>query len=696
MTRALAALLALLVVPAYADERAEPDLRRLFPEQAPVFVPSPGGLCRLRVPPEILAACRPDLSDVRLFDGSGREIPYVIDAGPDARTRVEVKETAEATILDVKREEIRREDGPPRHRETYTLEVPGTTPAAGAWSLAFRSARPHFVRRLDVTTVLPDGSTRPVVENGSLFRLPNVAKDKTSVALPSLAGARLTVGLEGEDGGYLEPRLVFEGSRFLDPREEAVVPLAELARRRTDGRTILELARPRGLVPDVLRVATATGVFDRPVEVWDVRPGGNNVLLGRGNLFRLEAIAPVGENELTLGPARGDRLRVEVVDGDSGPLDALAFAAVVRQPSLVFSLASDAGEEPAGALYFGGGRAYAPRYDLARLFPAPGEALAGERASAAARLRDPSGALAARLGGVGPNPLFDGAPALAFAMQPGAEVDTRLYAKRRALAVRPSSEGLSVLRLRAEDVAHARPDLADVRVVDADRRQWPYLLEPDAAEEWQPLEVTSPLRRERTSRYRLGLPVSPVRSDQIVLDTDASFFDRAFRLIATVEGEREITLAQGRLVQRVGKPRPVTIDFAPARVVALELVVQDGDDSPLVFRAVRARLRLPELYLAAPAGDYFLLVGDPRASAPSYELSRVRDVVLAVSSAPVEAKASGPNPDYSVRGRLGAERRGDLVPQVLLWSVLIAAVVVLTALTLRLARAGGDAPPPSA
>src|SRR5438876_1056986 len=134
---------------------------------------------------------------------------------------------------------------------------------------------------------------------------------------------------------------------------------------------------------------------------------------------------------------------------------------------------------------------------------------------------------------------------------------------------------------------------------------------------------------------------------------------------------------------------------APARVVALELVVQDGDDAPLEFRAARARLVLPELFLAAPAGDYFLLVGDPKASAPSYELTRVRDVVLAVTSAPVEAKASGPNPDYS-RARLAIERRGDLVPQVLLWSVLVAAVVVLTALTLRLARTGGDTPPPPA
>ena len=692
--RVLVALLGLVALPAHAEERPDADLRRLFPEQAAVFVAPPAGLARLKVPAEVLAACRPDLSDLRLFDRRGREVPYVIDTGPEARTRVEVKETAEAAILDVQREEIRREQGPPRQRESYTLAAPATAPQAGAWELVFRTDRPRFVRRVDITAEAPDGGTRRIVENGSLFHLPNIAKEKTRVTLPPLAGARLTVTLEGEDGFYLEPRLVFESARFLDPREEASVPLQELARRQADGRTILELVRPRGLVPDVVRLETATTAFDRTVEVWDVRPGSNEVLLGRARLFRLAAIAVVGENELALGPARGERLRVEIVDGDSAPLDGLRFAAVVRQPSLIFSLAADGGEAPAGTLYFGGGRAYAPRYDLAGLLPASGQALAGERASVAARLRDPSAAVAARLGSVEANPLFDGAPALAFAMRPGAEVDTRVYSERRALTLRPSSEGLSLLRLRAEDVAHARPDLADVRVVDAAARQWPYLLEPDAAREWQPLEIAIPLRRERASHYRLALPVSPIRLDQIVLDTDTPFFDRAYRLTATLEDKRESTLAQGRLVQRVG-PRPVNIDFPPARVVALELTVQDGDDAPLRFRAARASLLLPDLFLTAPAGDYFLLVGDPKASAPSYELTRVRDVVLAVSSAPVEAKAAGPNPDYS-RARLAIERRGDLVPQVLLWSVLVAAVVVLTALTLRLARSGGDAPPPPA
>src|SRR5205823_11844723 len=299
--RVLVALLGLVALPARAEERAEADLRRLFPQQAAVFVVPPGGLARLKVPAEVLAAVGPDLSDLRLFDRRGREVPYVIDTGPDARTRVEVKETAEAAILDVQRQEIRRDDGPPRQRESYALAAPATAPQAGAWELVFRTDRLRFVRRVDITAEAPDGGTRRIVENGSLFRLPNIAKDKTRVTLPPLAGGRLSVTLEGEDGFYLEPRLVFESARFLDPSEEASVPLQELARRPGEGRTILELARPRGLVPDVLRLETETPAFDRAVEVCDLRAGGRGVLPGRASLVGVEGGAAGAARDVARG-----------------------------------------------------------------------------------------------------------------------------------------------------------------------------------------------------------------------------------------------------------------------------------------------------------------------------------------------------------------------------------------------------------
>ena len=42
---------------------------------------SPGRLVRLDLPAEVLAACRADLSDLRVFDAAGREVPFVIESG---------------------------------------------------------------------------------------------------------------------------------------------------------------------------------------------------------------------------------------------------------------------------------------------------------------------------------------------------------------------------------------------------------------------------------------------------------------------------------------------------------------------------------------------------------------------------------------------------------------------------------------
>jgi hypothetical protein len=673
MRPALPLLVALIARPTAA---ADADLRQLFPGAADVAVESPGELVRLPLPAAVLAACRPDLADLRVFDAQGREVAYLVDAGSPARVPREVSERRPATVLSARRDEVRRDPAPPLQRETYVLEPPPADADVANWDLVFHTERARFVRRVDVSVEAADGGAVSIVEDGSIFRLPNVADDRTRLALPPLSGARLTVTLEGDDGTYLEPRLAFAAEHVVGPHAEAVVALEEIGRRRVEGRTILEVVRPRGLVPDVVRIDTSSQAFSRTVEVYDAGPGVEDELLGRATVFRMQAVTAVDEHEVPLRPARGDRLRVEIDDGDSAPLDGLVVSAAVRQPALVFAL--EGGGDPAATVYFGGGRAYRPRYDVARL---------------AAR-REPGATAVGRLGPVRPNPLFDGAPALAFAMRPGAEIDTGLYRARRAIRVEPSVEGLSRLVLAPDDVASARSDLADVRVADAEGRQWPYLLEADGAREWWPLALASPVRREGTSRFRLGLPAATVRLDEIVLETDTAFFDRSYVLVARMgDGGDETTLVRGRLVQRVGRPRPVTIDFPPARVASLELVVEDGDDAPLALRTARARLVLPEIFLAAPAGVYALLLGDPHATPPRYELARVRDVVLAARSAPVSAEPLAPNPGYSMRARLAGGGLAAIVPQAVLWTVLVAAVVILTLVTLRVARSASGAPP---
>lgn len=684
-----AALVAATLVAAAARADQAPDLRRLFPQERDVFVER-DGLTRVPVPPDVLAACRPDLADLRVFDRDEREVPYVIDAGVPEGRRVEMIRTHAAEIVDVRREEIRREDGPPLSRETYVVAAPPATDTA--WELVFEVSRPRFVRRLEVTA---EGAAEPIVADGSIFRLPEVPAEKVRVPLP--AAVPLTVTLEGEDGAYLEPRLRFETTRTVaSSRERVVVPLEEIARRTSNGRTVVELARPRGVVPDVLRIETATGSFNRTVEVWDEGPGRSPTRLGGAKLFRVQAGVPVEERELGVQTARGERLRVQIDDGDSGPLEGLTVAAVIRQPVLVVSLAS-AGDRPAGRLRFGGGRAHAPRYDLTGLLPPPGTPLTGERALAAARLYDPSQMSGARLGEARANPAYDGTPALAFAMRPGAAIDPRAWTHRRTIAVYPSPDGLTRLRLGAADLARARPDLADVRVVDAESRQWPYLVGREAAHTSVDLEVAGPTRRRGASVYGLQLPVTPVAVTMLTLESDVPFFDRAASVIGRRPDGTEATLAAGRLVKRDEDRGSVTLTLRSERVESLELTIEDGSDAPLAFRIVRADMLERDLYLAAPAGEYALLVGNADAKAPSYELERVRDVILAVSSGTAEPAVLIANPVYSVRARLASEERLEgTLSGVVLWGVLIGAVVVLTVVTLRLAwreePGGGKSP----
>ncbi len=89
------------------------------------------------------------------------------------------------------------------------------------------------------------------------------------------------------------------------------------------------------------------------------------------------------------------------------------------------------------------------------------------------------------------------------------------------------------------------------------------------------------------------------------------------------------------------------------------------------------------MFFAAPAGSYSVLVGQPEATAPSYDLERARDVVLAVRSAPAEVGALEANSAFSASARLAS---GEGWQRALLWGAIVILVAFLTVLTLRLAR----------
>ena len=67
-----ALLLLLLPASLLAAPSTPPTLEEMFPRRARVFAETPG-IARLPLPPAVLEQVRPDLSDVRLLDETGRE-----------------------------------------------------------------------------------------------------------------------------------------------------------------------------------------------------------------------------------------------------------------------------------------------------------------------------------------------------------------------------------------------------------------------------------------------------------------------------------------------------------------------------------------------------------------------------------------------------------------------------------------------
>ncbi len=671
-------ILSMVIAVQAADLPAE-NLATLFPNRASISIDGPG-LSRLELPAGVIGPCRSDLADLRILSLSGREVPYLVDSPDAVGTVVELRHRATPEVMSAKRSRKALDSRVTRYREDYVLGVPPVPEDVAAWDLVVSVARPDFVSRVTITSIDGQGRGTTLLQDGSFFRLPDAGAEKNRFTIPDREIRRLELTLEGLDQGYLDPRFTLEARRILPVSEKNGAALEITEVRQLPRATELVVKRPRGLVPRRLRLMTTTGTFHRKITVWDEGPGADPEALGSSAVLRIDAIAPIESLEIPLRPARGDRLRVVINNEDSPPLETLALAALVPQPVLIFSLPEG---ETHATLVFGGGRAHRPRYDLFALEGRGDLPAAGNSADRALALLDPARASTATLGPVESNPLYDATPALSFAMHPGAPIDPRLYSHRRRIKVQPSPEGLARIEIDTRDLAVMRPDMADLRIIDSETRQWAYLRQDRSRTVDIELRQTGHRVEDRWSHYSLEVPDPPMTVGRLRIQTEAPFFDRDFRLQATLEDGKKRDLAQGRFFRRLGDPRPVRVDFSQTRVVGLELILNDGDDAPLALHSVSARIPAPNLYLAAEPGTYEVLMGFPEAQPPHYELEKIRSTILAVPAAAVTSGSLEDNPLFSAARRLSGA--ADM-QKILLWAVLGFAVIVLVLMTLRTAR----------
>lgn len=665
--------LAFAVIAVAAPARSQDvPLSRLFSSEADVIADA--GTVILELPDEVVAACRPDLSDLRLFDADDQEIPFAFDLDGSLGAAERVPQVVDAKLLDVDRQEFGREHGPAARRESYVIAVPEEPPASGAWELHLEGTPARFVRQARVEAATGDGEPVTLIDGESVFRLSPAQGTKTVLELPPIAGDRLRVTLEGEGDVFVEPRFSFRSERQIDRHLPIVVPLETVSTQTRSGRSIITVNRPTGIVPARLRVDSTTSWFDRPVDVWDVRQGFPDRRLASGRIRRSAQTNEPQDREVALAAAAGQQLRIEIDGGDSPALAHLRLVAVSPRPRLRFDAPAADADGRVAVLRFGGGRVPRPEYDIA-----------------GTETRPPGAAkpATARLVNLRVNEEAETRSSLGFAMRPGGVVDVRLFAYERTIVSTASGEDSTRLRLAAEDLAILRPDLADIRIVDREHRQWPFLVNREAALELVPFAVSGVVHKPGESRYSFTPATRPVLVGELAIDTDAPFFDRDYELTATLADDQTRKLSAGKLRRRVGERSAPVLSFAPAQIKSIELTIQNGDDSPIEIDSAHTSVEVPEIFLIAPAGTYTMLLGYPDVEAPQYEIAQARDAIL---TAPTSAATVGDlrqNPEFSQRSRYADGAALRTAPQILLWAALVGAVLVLGVITLRIVRSEG-------
>ena len=285
------------------------------------------------------------------------------------------------------------------------------------------------------------------------------------------------------------------------------------------------------------------------------------------------------------------------------------------------------------------------------------------------------------------------------AVRPGAPLDTSGFQYQRRLPDGPAE--LVTLPLDPAALAHSqgpRRNFADVRIVDDQNAQIPYLLEqrsePLALD--LPISATTPRvpdlakpSRGTLSFYLINLPYENLPQPVLSLETSEQIFLRSIELGVQREPDRRHKTEWFELLERTtwqhaiqGSPAPsLEIPFRRQWGRELLLIVEEGDNRPLPIRSARLRLPAWQLRFFRPAGPLRLLYGRADLSEPRYDVALLSPAAM-----------SGPAREISAAPEAAISRPTALLSPRIFWIGLSVAVVVLLGLIVRLISSGTGQP----
>lgn len=548
---------------------------------APVDLPA-AGTVRLALPADLVAGDAATLErGLLLADASGRGVPYAVlrsSAGGGTETEGLGFRPVDGTTW-----------------ETDAAEAPVDALTLDVYDLA--AAGPF-----QATVAWRDGGEWRTADRALLYAVDG-AEDRT-VEVPHVTGP-FRVTLTGYDAN--RPRLldlvaIRNAPDHVPPIEEAVPVPTPVVTEAGYARYTLRLGGVRTVRGLRFSLPESVDVLDREVLVRIPGPDLHQNLdtVASGRIRRLKVgRASVDRLELPLEGFMTDTLVVEIPleRGAPLPLDGID---VISEG--VYLVARDAGPGPHRV--YGAATVADDAYDLAvavpeLLRPLPPVVAVGEPA---------------------PNPAFVPVPTREEVDGAGPDLTLARFAFERPIV----GSGWVRVPLGRDVLARTRADVGDVRVVDAEGRQLPFLLWDTGEEEaWAVGEVE---RKEEAGSTLLRIPLdgtAPVATVQ--LETSRAVFERP----VTVLRDAGRTTVAIRHVIWNGPEKGGTLAIALDERVGDTLLVRidNGDDAPIPIDAVRVTSPVRELRVRVPEGGARLVYGAPGAGAPSYDLALLRDEV---------------------------------------------------------------------
>ena len=609
------------------------------------------------------------LSDLRLFDAAGKPIPYLLIHAP----LPEPKWTA-GTILPV---------APTKKTSGFEVDF-GSAQTVDV--IRVEGIPAPFLKRLSV-----EGS-------GDRSRWTSLAPEATLFDLPEERLRQIDVGFTPGDYRYV--RVTFDDTntgRVPPPRRVAARLAAKTPieppppldlpfdRRPSEpGRSRYRVKLPAARLPLVaLVLEVGGGHVLRAATVTESRFAGTEaapVELGRTMLSRVVRDGvQASDLRVRIAPPVETEVQLLIDDGSNPPLEVKAIRGTIAQlPSIYF-------EAPAGDLVarYGDRALQAPSYDL--------EAV---RASI-----DVTRVPEARWGTPRALVATEAAASESDAKMPGAGAPIDAGGFKHVRQITDASPGLSSLPVDAAVLAQSHGPggrFADVRILDGQGRQIPYLLE----RRDEPLQIDVTLAPAETrlaelkrvpgrqlSVYRVTLPYRSLPPSTLVLETSARVFLRNVQLGVERPADRrrrdpwfeQLASATWRHADQERPARPLTLRIEQPDQTEVLLVVDEGDNAPLPITS--ARLLLPSYRLRfyhPPGGALRLAYGRDDLQSPRYDLALLAQQVMGAPARDVAA-AAGAAPAV-------ARDEPQLISPLTFWILLGAAVLVLIGLIARLIR----------